>query len=773
MSHKGLVLALGVVLGISDAARADCPLPNPADCIYVDDDSCPTGTGTSADPFCSITEAYLAATPGATILVRAGTYNECVFASGFISPGNPSNLDKPVALIADEWEKNPLAPADAGFDALAALTTITGAGICDGVFPNPNIPAVFIGGNQLGGASIRGFRVTAGGDSGIAGRGRVAITNNLITGNLSLLGGGVYWYSGSCTYGAVEATIASNRVTGNVADDFVNNGSGSGGGIYVWSRGSEPDAPNNCVGGSSEVTVTNNEVTGNQASNTITDPLQFDVVSLGGGIYAQTDTPFPATVPAAASAARVAITQNLVSNNEILAGSAGYGAGIWGNTFGYGQETIEIRDNTVGPDNLAPLNGGGIAAWVTPVVASDHTMIVDGNTVTGNRASFGGGLDLLAFVQNLGIGQRFSLTASDNAVTGNEAFLDGGALFVEFTSQRSATVADNTTNLTEADEMTVLIRRNTMTGNTAGLGGGGAIVYATADADPEGQSLCLPSLQAAAVARVQFQDNLIAGNTATNVDPVASGDIIGAGILNLPAAFGEALAVVGVTSSTIAGNQIGPNGGFVGGIELAGFTDFDCDATHTGAVQLQVDRSIVAQNEEKGIGGPTPDSGQSVTVVRSSSFGNATGNYESTLFPGGTTPANNFASSVDPLLDAVTRVPDSCSPMYNVGQCVTPAGQTCFSSSSLASSPAPPACGAGGCVFSGAGHIENPDVNEDNVIDGIDLVRLAVAFGALANESPTPPDARYDAGTDFDRSGLVDGDDLDLLSPDFGRVCQP
>ena len=66
-------------------AAADCPLANPADCIYVDD-NCVTnpGTGTDLDPFCTIQSAYDSVvgttTPAdpATILVRAGAYNEFV-----------------------------------------------------------------------------------------------------------------------------------------------------------------------------------------------------------------------------------------------------------------------------------------------------------------------------------------------------------------------------------------------------------------------------------------------------------------------------------------------------------------------------------------------------------------------------------------------------------------------------------------------------------------------------------------------------------------------
>jgi nitrous oxidase accessory protein NosD len=44
----------------------------------VDDNSCPAGTGTAADPFCTITDAVAAASDGDTIVVRAGTYTESV-----------------------------------------------------------------------------------------------------------------------------------------------------------------------------------------------------------------------------------------------------------------------------------------------------------------------------------------------------------------------------------------------------------------------------------------------------------------------------------------------------------------------------------------------------------------------------------------------------------------------------------------------------------------------------------------------------------------------
>lgn len=55
------------------------------------------------------------------------------------------------------------------------------------------------------------------------------------------------------------------------------------------------------------------------------------------------------------------------------------------------------------------------------------------------------------------------------------------------------------------------------------------------------------------------------------------------------------------------------------------------------------------------------------------------------------------------------------------------------------------------------------DVNGDGRIDGVDLVRLAVAFGASRGS------ARYDQAADLDGDGTVDGMDLAILADGFGR----
>ncbi len=65
-------------------------------------------------------------------------------------------------------------------------------------------------------------------------------------------------------------------------------------------------------------------------------------------------------------------------------------------------------------------------------------------------------------------------------------------------------------------------------------------------------------------------------------------------------------------------------------------------------------------------------------------------------------------------------------------------------------------------VIAGAQLIKG-DLNEDGRVDGIDLVQLAIHFGAVRG------DPRYDSVADLDASGGVDGADLAILSSNFGQ----
>ena len=52
-------------------------------------------------------------------------------------------------------------------------------------------------------------------------------------------------------------------------------------------------------------------------------------------------------------------------------------------------------------------------------------------------------------------------------------------------------------------------------------------------------------------------------------------------------------------------------------------------------------------------------------------------------------------------------------------------------------------------------------------MDGFDLVLLMVAAGSDIDDPPE--ESRYNPAADLNRDGMVDGEDLGLLTPKFGR----
>ena len=58
------------------------------------------------------------------------------------------------------------------------------------------------------------------------------------------------------------------------------------------------------------------------------------------------------------------------------------------------------------------------------------------------------------------------------------------------------------------------------------------------------------------------------------------------------------------------------------------------------------------------------------------------------------------------------------------------------------------------------------DPSGDGFVDGIDILRIATAFGSM------PLDLRWDESADIDSNGLVDGDELDFITLlQFGAAC--
>lgn len=715
----------------------------PAPTLFVGKTGTNNGTcGAQATPCLTIQFTYDArAIAGDEIRVLPGIYKECVDA--FPSAPPP----KPVRIVANDTArrcKNPdplvissdtacqlhcdggtsdgaactsqaqcpgggiCAPSDADCtlpEICLRATVVDGTGVCDGN-GNAARSALFIAGN---GASVEGFAVRGAGLSGITGFGGVAITGNLIRGNASPEGGGIFLYSATCYYGDSLTNISDNEIAGNSATD-------AGGGILVLARAfnqnlaGSPPCDNT---GDSQVTIDGNTITGNAADG-------FE----GGGLRLQTFTEV-------GRSAEVVVTQNTISNNTITgAGSYGYGGGLWASTFGYGDESIEITENKLS-GNASSGDGGGLSAWLDScgppfcplaVQANRHSVLVDGNQIENNIADGnGGGLDLFLNVVDLSATQSATSVASNNTISGNEAvgFVGvggGGGMLATLNSNRTST-----------PNKRMSIVGNTITGNISEITGGGATLYSSANADPD---LAMGILGAPATSSIGFSNNLVADNQATN----GGGGGSGGGIFALLQSTGEGSAAVDIELSTLTLNVTDIGGA---GIEVESFTQLDSLGVDEGLALLNVDSAIIADNSGFGIGGPLPGTGGvlpggtgnlEIDVANSDFFANTTGNFELTILP--VVTQTNIRLD-DPALDPVTFDAQFCE---RIGK---------PNANALA------------------------DVTGDDLVSGVDILNIAVAFGAGA------ADLGYDPFADLDGNGIVDGNDLAFVAANIGETCPP
>jgi hypothetical protein len=210
--------------------------------------------------------------------------------------------------------------------------------------------------------------------------------------------------------------------------------------------------------------------------------------------------------------------------------------------------------------------------------------------------------------------------------------------------------------------------------------------------------------------------------------------------------------------NTIADNTI-DNVSEVGGIHAESFLA----TASEGQAILTLNSSIVASNDGVGFGGAaggqpgyiTPGSSNdnfNVVMTYTDLFGNESGNLDAWIPPGGT--GNIFT---DPMLENQTYLPQTCSPTIDAGD---PSFEYL--------GEAPPNGGRVNMGSTGNTSDSTPslaDVTGDGIVDGVDVVRLSVAFGSAF------PDARYNAEVDFNLDNAVDGIDLSLMAPDFGQVC--
>jgi hypothetical protein len=820
-------MALGA-LGDSPA-RAACPLPNPADCIYVDVDSCGAcandGSACSSNAQC-FGSCWGLCDDGTTACQGdvdcAGIFFEsCNGLCGGVGPSCIGDAECAGSCTggAGLWngsQANPFCEIQAGYDAAQAgdtilvlpgtyrecvnawgfddpvsidkgvnlvadafltqadntQTVIDATGLCD------EIPALQMGGTA---ATLNGFTITGGTASGIYGQGGVVITNNRVIGNASAVGGGVYVFTGACYYPTQLAVeISGNTISNNASaaepPGQLGEALGDGGGLYVvveeFSSGPLP-----CLGGNAQVTIDDNLIADNTIDNQNTDPMSGTTYPIfGGGLYLRSSTE-------PGGGTNVRITRNTISGNIAAIGSESYGGGAWVGSYTFGgTEEIAIEGNVI-ESNVSTLDGGGMSSWVQadgPAAIGDVTVRVGGNSFVGNQAfGRGGGLDMFAGIRDFSGANTLLFRTEQNVVAGNVSGDDGGGIFALFIADRTADLADVAAGLAHpapAEKIEFELTANQILDNTSGVGGGGAALYEVADADPESGSSgpCAAILPSAA--SIDFTSNWVAGNVAQNFP---SFDEVGGGVFALVQTVGNSRATVNIEDSTVAINAI--DSGIVGGVEILPARFPACDGTNLPIITMRVDRSVVASNDAAGIGG-TPISGVlSVPVTNTWSFGH-TQNFEEFLF-GPTPPPGNFQT--DPLVDLASYRPDVCSDVFDLSvcrgtttACATNANcsQTCIGGqqNGQACSSADD-CDSDVCrlCVAGAGFHRPPDATGDDTVDGLDVLDLATAFSSSDNGRVGPPDPRYDPNADLDLDGIVDGDDLTYMAAEFGQVCNP
>lgn len=333
---RGLLLAGALVVCFSGSmpqVRAGVGVD-----IFVDDNCSPPGDGSAGDPYCGIQEAVDQAAPGDRIVVRPGTYNECVNAA----------LTSLIIQSDDTGQPTPN----------PSLYVIDGTGICDAETADSTV--------ILGdGSVLQGFTIRGAGRSGVSGFGSVQITRNVIQDNAADFGGGIYLYTGVYYYGSVNISVTGNTIRGNDATE-------AGGGIFIDASALPARR--------ADVVIQGNIIENNTGTGT------------GGGVAIFTNSADGATSTAV-------ITQNTIQGNVVdVSPSYGgsYGGGLWTATYGYGSETIEVSENNLLANTSAD-DGGGASVWLQAATTAQHVVEVTDNDVRGNTAAGdGGGLDLYA-----------------------------------------------------------------------------------------------------------------------------------------------------------------------------------------------------------------------------------------------------------------------------------------------------------------------------------------------------------------------------------------
>jgi len=360
LSVRGLLLVAAWILVLGPVA---------AQTVWVDDDCVGPGTGTLADPFCTIQEGIcdIEGTGGGDVMVSPGYYNESIrmfTGVSVISTDGPA-----VTTIAADGKPCVTSACVDSVNNLTCATVVFGSG--------PTLADHLEGFTIRGGSGLfRNFGIGTPPDA-LAGGGvfifnsSPTITNNEIIDNILFHGnstdnfwGGAIYVGGGTYLNPIAPAITNNVIEENVADPPAGQNSGKityglGGGIYT----SQYTAP----------TITGNMIRSNQAGDTNTAHQSGG----GGGISIYSLSPY--LVPE--------ISHNVIQDNA----ASDFGGGIslgaaYGTPGGVPTYYPSVSDIS---NNLIELNrsfsGGGILGGSTDAVITN-------NTIVDNTAEFGGGV---------------------------------------------------------------------------------------------------------------------------------------------------------------------------------------------------------------------------------------------------------------------------------------------------------------------------------------------------------------------------------------------
>jgi len=616
----------------------------------------------------TIQQAIANTHPGDTIVVGAGTYNECV------GPVNGAAAGR-IRLESDEFR----------MASTNVATILDGVGVCDTASAIPG-PVVTL----YEGSMLRGFTITHGGNGGVTGSGRVKVTNNLITANAG--GGGVrVAMAAGMTDPELKVVVKANTITSNTS-------TGPGAGVFVDAR--FPGLP-------MVVEIDTNTIKTNTAGDGTSGVP-------GSGIAVTIGT------AAASDRASVAITTNTVDGNvaKNATGDTAFasGGGVYvatGAGGGFGTETVTIGGTGVANvvrNNVSEGFGGGLAITVQPSPGGTHTVTIDTNTISANTGKRGGGgMSLLLHALDLPAGPApaAAIRVTRNTITGNHAqgalsdanAKGGGGIYAELLSQRTA-----------AGAVLFEISGNSIQKNDATTHGGGASLRASADDDPVDDGAT-----AAADATISFHNNLVAKNLARD----ASSNTPSGGAVHGAAVARGALAHAALTHDflTVVENETEAG---VGGFEWEEQRLPDTVGPG-GTTSFVLTNSIVSDNQGSGIGGTVvPGPSATVAMTYNDVFGNFSGNYTGAITdPTGT----NGNVSLDPLLDALF-LPRLCGPVVDIGDPAISAAEEPLPNGGRVN--------LGHLGNTSSATRTFPDVNGDGTIDGLDILGIAASFSAVS-----------------------------------------